>query len=119
MSFFDDMRALSADLFTGSDFELPVATLARKTTVRTDADRDAGKKGTVSTQTITGSGVLGTRKLKLADGTIRQEAIATLNIVPVKGDFLTIGARTLEVIAVEETNPDGGATAFKFVAVLQ
>lgn len=118
MSFWDDMRALSAELFTGDDFELPVATLVRTTTVRTDADRDAGRKGTVSTQTITGRGVMGTRELRLADGTIRQEATATLNVAPAKGDKLTIGARTFEVMTIEESNTDGGATAFKYLVTL-
>lgn len=116
MSFYDELRGGMAEI--AAELWVP-ATLTRKTTVRTDADRDAGKKGTVSTQTITGRGALGVRKLTLADGTIRQEAIARLNIAPVKGDFLTIGARTLEVIEVEENNPDGGATALQFVAVLQ
>lgn len=117
MSFYDELRGAMAEI--AAELWVP-ATLTRKTTVRTDADRDAGKKGTVSTQTITGGrGALGTRKLKLADGTIRQEAIARLNIKPVKGDKLTIGLVTMEVIEVEETNPDGGATALKFVAVLQ
>lgn len=85
------------------------ATITRTTVARTAADRAAGRAGTPTTVTLTGKGILGNRRRYLADGTINQQAVATLDIVTAqKGDTLTIGLRSFEIVETELTDPHGG-----------
>jgi hypothetical protein len=100
-------------------FEWPTVTIARTSTVRTDADRAAGRKGSAAVVTTTARGTLGSRKVFVSEGVYRQEATARLDSPVQAGDELTIGARTLKVISVEESNPYGEATAIIYLAVVQ
>ena len=111
----DKGRALSARLL--AKHGAPV-TLTRVTVTKTNADLAAGRKGTETRRSISGKGILGSRMVKLSDGTQAQQSIATLTVEPVIGDDLKIGKRSFEVLAVREENPDGG-TAFFYEAVLK
>lgn len=116
MSFYDELRAGMAEV--AAELMVP-ATLTRTTETKSAADRAAGRKGTTSTQTLAGRGVFVDRKVRLADGTLKIEATATLTIEPRKGDKLTIGTRTLEVATIEEVNPTGAATGIVYRVTLQ
>ncbi|GAA0456731.1 MULTISPECIES: hypothetical protein [Sphingomonas] len=118
MSLFDDFRALTGELFDA--FELPVATITRTVDApQTNADRAAGRKGASTTTTLTGRGKLGELEFKFADGSTHDGSTALLTIAPRKGDKLTIGTKSFEVIDFKGNNPDGGATAFTYVAALK
>lgn len=105
MSLFDEFGALVGELF--SEFELPTITITRTTLTRTTADRAAGRKGTSSALTLTGRGKIGTRKLKLDDGTIHQEATIMSDVELRENDAVGIGLRSFNVLAVEEVAPTG------------
>lgn len=120
MSFYDELRAGMAEV--ARELMVP-ATLTRTNSTETDddraADRAAGRKTTVSTQTITGLGVFVDRKVRLADGALKIEATATLTVEPRKNDKLTIGGRTLTVLTVEEVNPTGADTGIVYRVTLK
>lgn len=117
MSVFDEFRAATAELFDA--FELPAATIVRETEGKqANADRAAGRKGAITTLTLTGRGVLGNRKLKLENGTIVEQSVARLNIVAKAKDRLTIGDRSYDVLSTEEIAPDG-LSPFVVIAVLK
>lgn len=117
MSLFDEFRDLAGELFRA--FDAPEATITRTTILpQTNADRAAGRKGSTSTATIVGKGILGSRTLKAEDGSIVQQAIARLDTPAEIHDRLTIGQRTFDIMEVEEISPDGGSP-FVTIAVLK
>lgn len=104
MSPFDRFRAAIPKLFDA--FELPAITITA-TSERTKADRIAGRKGTLTTTTRTGRGVLKSRTIRLADGTMMDENVILTDTPVSIGERITIGVRTYEVGSVKEVNPDG------------
>ncbi|SEJ87470.1 hypothetical protein SAMN05518849_11681 [Sphingobium sp. AP50] len=117
MSLSDRFRDLRDRL--GDRFELPSITISHTSTVRSDADRAAGRKGSSSTIAMTARGTLGSRKVFVSEGVYRQEATVRLDKPVLPDDVLTIGARTVTVLTVEETNPFGEDTAIIYLAVVK
>ena len=118
MSLSERFRALRDRL--ADRFEWPDVTIRRvQTAVRTDAARAAGRKGSTTTVTIPARGILGSRKVLVSEGVYREEATVRLDSPVQAGDELTIGARTLKVVSVEESNPYGEASAIMYLAVVQ
>lgn len=106
MSPFDAFRAAIPKLFDA--FELPAITITSTSGGRTKADMIAGRKGTSTTTTRTGRGVLKSRTIRLADGTMMDENVILTDTAVSIGDKIKIGtAEPFEVASVKEVNPQG------------
>lgn len=102
MSFYDDMRDLTAEL--DREFGVPATITTKGSRTQNPISGDVTTTGSSVTPCLA---TLGKRDLRADDGTIVVQAIAGLNVSAEAGDTLKIGTLEFTVGDVEEDNPEG------------
>lgn len=97
-----------------------IVTRAAPADVRPKADRAAGiMRAGAGVLTFEGKGILGSRKVRLADGTRTVESTITTDIPLKANDKVKLGSLEYTVTIVEEKNPAGEPTAIIYIAGLK